>query len=179
MTTALLGEWLAGWTESQIAGLGYVSRPMLGAAIQQGLTQGFSANAMLNALKLQGVGMRRQNFLDAVRNVRASMESEIAATGYDLNDVPTAGKVPELVFGTKTTNLHRVDITATRTIDGIRGQFTSRIFVRTNEPITVEEAIARGKEIFDQMSGSEKYDIQTYLYAQYAGVIHQTARTSA
>lgn len=179
MPIPLIAGWLADWSEGQVAGLGAVSRPMLGSAIQQGFEQGFNATQMYNSMRVAGIGMRKQNFLDAARSVRASMESHSLGRAMDLNEIPTAGKVMDMEFGTQTGNIHRVDITATRTIDGVREQFTTRTFVRTNEPISVQEATSRARDIFDNMFRNEMYDSQQFLFAQYAGVINQVARKTA
>ena len=179
MPAPLIADWLAGWSEEQIAGLATVGRPMLGSAIAQGLANGFKVTQMYDSMRLAGVGMRKQNFLDAARAVGASREAHAIGSALDLNAVPTASKVMSLEFGTLSGLVHRVDITATRTIDGIREQFTTRTFVRTNEPLTVQDAIAQAKSIFDNLFRNEMYDSQQFLFAQYAGVINQVPRKTA
>lgn len=174
-----IAEWLSGWSSESIAGLGNVSRSMLGSAISQGFAEGFNATEMYNSMRLAGVGMRKQNFLDAARSVKQGAAAQDVGIGLDLNSIPTESKVINMEFGTKTGNIHRVDVTATRTIDGIREQFTTRTFVRTDEPITVQDAISKARDIFDNMFRNEMYDSQQFLFAQYAGVIKQTARRTA
>ena len=178
MVLPLIGAWLEGWTAEQIAGLGSVSRSMLGSAIQQGFESGFNATQMYNSMRIAGVGMRKQNFLDAARSVAQSMQAARLGAALDLNAVPTAGGIETMQFGTQSGIIHRVDITATRTIDGVREQFVTRTFVRTNEPITVQEAISQAQTIFNNMYRNEMYDSQQYLFAQYAGAINQVSRAA-
>ena len=174
MSIEAIGGWLIGWSESQLSGIIGVSRPMMSAAVRAGLGQGLSANQMLDILKGQGLGVRRQDFLDIVRNAKASQRSESMAMSYNLGDVPTMGTVPEVQLGNLTGYVHQVDITSTQTLDGVRQQITKRFYLRTDEPITVQEATVRARQVFDQAAVLEQYEGQRFLYAQYAGVVHVT-----
>jgi len=179
MSIATIGGWLAGWSESQVAGLTAVSRPLFRAAVGQGLDLGMSRNQMLQELISRGVGIRRQTFLDAARVVTGHRLAGEQAASYDLASVPTMGKVHVVEYGNSDVYVHKIDIASTRTIDGVREQISSKYFIRTNEPITVQDATVRAKQMFDAGEIDGKYEGRVFLYSQYAGVVHQVPRKAA
>lgn len=174
MSVIGLGGFLEGLEGFQVQALTTGARGLLSSAIRSGIEQGLSANEMLRQFQSYGAGIRRQDFLDIARNVGASMRSEEMAPSYSLYDIPSMGYVPEVEVGNLTGNWHRVDVTFSETVDGERTQFTKRIFLRTDEPITVETALNRAYGIFKEQLSSTDYEPRRFLYAQYAGVVRQT-----
>jgi len=177
MSVAAVGGWLFGWSEAQIAGIASVGRPLASLAIRQGLGLGLSGNQIQQILSSLGVGIRRQNLQGMVRNARATLRSEQLAASYDLGAVPSMGHVPETEFGSMSGNYHKVNVTFSEVIDGERAESTMSIIIRTDEPITVQEAVARAKHTFDRMATSDNYQPRTFLYGEYGGIRKQVARS--
>ena len=178
MSIMAVGGWLAGWSESQIAGIASVGRPLAISAIRQGLGLGLSGNQMQKILSGLGVGIRRQNLQGMVRSAQIANLSAQQAARFDLHAIPTAGKVHEDTFGTMTGYYHKVNVTFTEVIDGERSESTMRVIIRTEEPITVAEASRRAKDVFDTMGTHDSGEGRTFLYSEYGGVVRQIAKVA-
>lgn len=159
-------------------GLASMGRPLLTSVVGAGVREGLSANAMIRMMAEQGLGIRRQRFLDIVRAVKATQSAEAMAMGADLNSIPTMGAVPEVEVGNLTGFVHKVKVYQTNIIDGIRTQTVRNIFVRSNDPLMIKDVVNRAMDVYNTIGAtSDSPEVsEEPPVAEYAGVVKQVGR---
>src|SRR5579863_5054445 len=101
---------LSGLTDAAAGGEVELGANLLAPIVQQGLSEGLSANRMLSAIKSAGLGIRRGSFLDLVGGVREAMQAAPQVADMSLDQLPTSEQIVNWRGGKEGTYLYRTNV---------------------------------------------------------------------
>lgn len=161
---------LASVAEAEGAGVG---TPLLASMVRQGLTEGLSGSAMLNAIRDAGVGIRTQSFYQLVGEVRASAARAEQWSGAALDRLPSSELVQEWTGGQSDTYLSRVYMYVRTRATGELAVERRGVSIVTNELITPGDALSMAQDLYAENADNENYSNEQLLGAEFGGVYHQ------
>jgi len=150
------------------------SRSQLGSLVSQGLSEGYSGSAILRAFTDNGIGIRRSDGLDLIRQVRGAMDADDAVQSLAMDQIPTSDAISEWSGGRADTYLYRVRMYIREGGESGLGFYQGNFDIVSDELITPEEAQARARDIWQSGEGQDNYADRELWGTSLGGIYHQS-----
>lgn len=169
----IFGEILGGITDT--VGEANLSTAFQGQIVRAGIAAGLSGNQIITGLTSAGLGGRRSNLLNLIRNERAKAAAGDLGAPLGFNEVPTAAQVTEVAEGRAGTYVTRLRVT-TELPAGGGGTFLQESWwgITSQNPLSLAEAQETLMDVME--SGETGVPGATTRSVEYMGTLLHTGR---